>query len=117
RVLRRYLWTLGRELRDSRCIFEVRAASAAAGDDATARALVAEGEAAFGAGDAAAAAELFTQALEESPAFAEAWNDLAVALHAMGSPQARVAAATAVELDPTDENAWQNHVAITGAAA
>ena len=117
RVLRRYLWTLGRELGDSRCISEVRAASAAAGDDATARALVAEGEAAFGAGDAAAAAELFTRALEESPAFAEAWNDLAVALHAMGSPQARVAVATAVELDPTDENAWQNHVAITGAAA
>ena len=109
--------SLGRELGDSRCISEVRAASAAAGDDATARALVAEGEAAFGAGDAAAAAELFTRALEESPAFAEAWNDLAVALHAMGSPQARVAVATAVELDPTDENAWQNHVAITGAAA
>ena len=117
RVLRRYLWTFGRELRDPRCVAEVAAASAAAGDDATARALVAEGEAAFGEGDAAGAAELFTRALEESPAFAEAWNDLAVALHAMGSPQARVAVATAVELDPTDENAWQNHVAIMGAAA
>jgi glycosyltransferase involved in cell wall biosynthesis len=117
RVLRRYLWTLGRELRDPRCVAEVSAASAAAGDDVAARALVAEGEAAFGNGDAAGAAELFTRALEEAPAYAEAWNDLAVALHAMGSPQARAAVATAVELDPADENAWQNHVAITGSAA
>jgi Flp pilus assembly protein TadD len=117
RVLRRYLWTLGRELRDPRCAAEVAAASAAAGDDAAARALVAEGEAAFGEGDAAAAAELFTRALEEAPAYAEAWNDLAVALHAMGSPEARVAVATAVELDPADENTWQNHVAIVGASA
>jgi tetratricopeptide (TPR) repeat protein len=117
RVLRRYLWTLGRELCDPRCAAEVAAASAAAGDDAAARALVAEGEAAFGEGDAVAAAELFTRALEEAPAYAEAWNDLAVALHAMGSPEARVAVATAVELDPADENTWQNHVAIVGASA
>jgi glycosyltransferase involved in cell wall biosynthesis len=117
RVLRRYLWTLGRELRDPRCAAEVAAASAAAGDDPAARALVAEGEAVFGDGDAAAAAELFTRALEEAPAYAEAWNDLAVALHAMGSPQARAAVATAVELDPADQNARQNHVAIVGASA
>jgi glycosyltransferase involved in cell wall biosynthesis len=117
RVLRRYLWTLGRELRDPRCAAEVAAASAAAGDDPAARALVAEGEAAFGDGDAAAAAELFTRALEQAPAYAEAWNDLAVALHAMGSPQARVAVATALELDPADPNARQNHVAIVGATA
>lgn len=117
RVLRRYLWTLGRELRDPRCVAEVASASAAAGDDAAARALVAEGEAAFGGGDAARAAELFTRALEAAPAHAEAWNDLAVALHALGSPQARAAVATAVELDPGDENAWQNHAAIMGATA
>ena len=117
RALRRYLWTLGRELRDPRCAAEVAAATAAAGDDTVARALVSEGESAFGNGDAAGAAELFTRALEEAPAFAEAWNDLAVALHAMGSEQARVAVATAVELDPADENAWQNHVAITGSRA
>ncbi len=117
RVLRRYLWTLGRELRDPRSAAEVAAASAAAGDDAAARTLVAEGEAAFGSGDAAGAAELFTRALEAAPAYAEAWNDLAVALHAMGSEQARAAVATAVELDPADENAWQNHVAIMGATA
>jgi Flp pilus assembly protein TadD len=82
-----------------------------------ARAVLGEGEAAFANGDAAGAAELFTRALEEAPAFAEAWNDLAVALHAMGSDQARVAAATAVELDPADENAWRNHVAIVGGRA
>jgi glycosyltransferase involved in cell wall biosynthesis len=117
RVLRRYLWTLGREVGDPRGVAEVAAASAAAGDDAVARALVAEGEAAFGNGDAAAAAQLFTRALEAAPAYAEAWNDLAVALHAMGSEQARVAVATAVELDPADENAWQNHVAIMGPTA
>jgi glycosyltransferase involved in cell wall biosynthesis len=115
RVLRRYLWTLGRELGDPRSVAAVAAASAAAGDDAAARALVAEGEAAFGNGDAAAAAELFTRALEQAPAYAEAWNDLAVALHALGSPHARVAVATAVELDPADENTWQNHMAIMGA--
>jgi glycosyltransferase involved in cell wall biosynthesis len=115
RVLRRYLWTLGRELRDPRCAAEVAAASAAAGDDAAARTLVAEGEVVFGSGDAAGAAQLFTRALEAAPAYAEAWNDLAVALHAMGSEQARAAVATAVELDPADENAWQNHVAIMGA--
>jgi glycosyltransferase involved in cell wall biosynthesis len=117
RVLRRYLWMLGRELRDPRCVAEVAAASVAAGDDVAARALVAEGESVFGSGDAAAAAALFTRALEAAPAYAEAWNDLAVALHAMGSPEARTAVATAVELDPSDENAWQNHVAITGATA
>jgi glycosyltransferase involved in cell wall biosynthesis len=116
RVLRRYLWTLGRELRDPRCIAEVAAASAAAGDDATARELIAQGEAAFGLGDAAGAARLFTRAVEESPALAEAWNDLAVALHALGSPEARAAVATAVELDPCDDTAWQNHVAIMAAA-
>ncbi len=65
RVLRRYLWSLGRELRDPRCIAEVAAASAAAGDDAAAQALIEQGEAAFGQGDAAAAAQLFTRALEE----------------------------------------------------
>jgi len=95
----------------------VAAATTAAGDDMVARALLGEGEAAFANGDAAGAAELFTRALEEAPAFAEAWNDLAVALHAMGSDQARVAAATAVELDPADENAWRNHVAIVGGRA
>jgi glycosyltransferase involved in cell wall biosynthesis len=116
RVLRRYLWTLGRELRDPRCAAEVAAATSAAGDDMVARALLAEGETAFGNGDAAGAAELFTRALEEAPAFAEAWNDLAVALHTMGSDEARVAVTTAVELDPADENAWQNHVAIVGGA-
>jgi glycosyltransferase involved in cell wall biosynthesis len=117
RVLRQYLWSLGRELRDSRCIADVSAATAAAGDDTAAKALIEQGEAAFGQGDAAAAAQLFTRALEEAPATAEAWNDLAVALHALGSPEARIAVATAVELDPADENAWQNHVAIMAAAA
>jgi glycosyltransferase involved in cell wall biosynthesis len=117
RVLRQYLWSLGRELRDPRCVAEVAAATTAAGDDAAARTLIEQGEAAFGRGDAAAAAQIFTRALEEAPATAEAWNDLAVALHALGSPEARIAVATAVELDPADENAWQNHVAIMAAAA
>ncbi len=117
RVLRQYLWSLGRELRDPRCIAEVAAASAAAGDDTAAKALIEQGEAAYGRGDAAAAAQLFTRALEEAPATAEAWNDLAVALHALGSPEARIAIATAVELDPADENAWGNHVAIMAAGA
>ncbi len=116
RVLRRYLWTLGRELGDATCTAEVAAASAAAGDDAAARELLVRGEAAFEQGDATAAAQLFTRALEEAPALAEAWNDLAVALHALGSPQARTAVATAVELDPADETARQNHAAITAAA-
>ncbi len=116
RILRRYLWTLGRELRDPTCIAEVAAASAAAGDDAAARALIEQGEAVFEQGDAAGAAQLFRSAIDESPAMAEAWNDLAVALHALGSPQARTAVVTAVELDPADETAWQNHVAIMAAA-
>jgi glycosyltransferase involved in cell wall biosynthesis len=117
RVLRRYLWTLGRELGDANCIAEVAAASAAAGDDAAARDLLARGEAAFAQGEATSAAQLFTRALEEAPALAEAWNDLAVALHALGSPQARTAVATAVELDPADETARQNQAAIMAAAA
>jgi glycosyltransferase involved in cell wall biosynthesis len=116
RVLRRYLWTLGRELRDPRCVAEVAAASAAAGDDSSARELIAQGEAAYEQGDASDAAQLFTRAVEESPAMAEAWNDLAVALHALGSPEARAAVATAVELDPADETAWQNHITIMAAA-
>jgi glycosyltransferase involved in cell wall biosynthesis len=117
RVLRQFLWAIGRERRDPAAVAAVAAASAAAGDDIVARELIDQGEAAFGQGDAAAAADLFTRALEEAPAMAEAWNDLAVALHALGSPQARIAAATAVELDPADENARQNQQAITAPPA
>jgi glycosyltransferase involved in cell wall biosynthesis len=116
RVLRRFLWSIGRERRDPAAIAAVTAATAAAGDDAVARRLIAEGEELFGQGDAAAAAGRFTLAVEEAPALAEAWNDLAVALHALGSPQAQGAVATALELDPADEHARQNHAAIMAGA-
>jgi glycosyltransferase involved in cell wall biosynthesis len=112
RVLRQYLWAIGRELHDPACAAEVAAAARAAGDDVAAQALVDEGESLFGSGDAAGAAGLFTRAIEWAPALATAWNDLAVALHALGRHGAREAVATALELDPADENTRQNHAAI-----
>jgi glycosyltransferase involved in cell wall biosynthesis len=81
-----------------------------------ARDLIAHGEAAFARGDASAAAALFRRAVDAAPRCAEAWTDLAVALHALGSAEAASAAATAVALDPADETARQNHLAITAAA-
>jgi glycosyltransferase involved in cell wall biosynthesis len=115
RVLRRYLWAIGRERHDPACAAEVAAAARAAGDDAAAQALVDEGEDLYAGGDAAGAARLFTRAIEWSPALATAWNDLAVALHALGRQGAREAVATAFELDPADENTRQNHAAIMAA--
>ena len=115
RVLRRFLWSVGRERRDPLAAAAVAAATAAAGDEAAARTLVEDGEALFALGDAAGAAGRFTLALEEAPALAVAWNDLAVALYALGSPQARTAVATALELDPDDGDAQRNHQAIMAA--
>lgn len=82
-----------------------------------ARELIAQGEAAFARGDGPAAAALFRRAVEAQPASAQAWNDLAVALHALGSAEAATAADTAVALDPDDETARRNQLAIAAAAA
>jgi uncharacterized lipoprotein YmbA len=89
-------------------------AAGAAGD---ARDLIAQGELAFGRGDASAAVALFRRAVEAAPGCAEAWTDLAVALHALGSPEAVEAAATAVAIDPADATARRNHLEIAAAAA
>jgi len=88
-----------------------------AGASGYARMLIARGEAAFGRGDASAAVALFRRAVETAPGCAEAWTDLAVGLHALGSAEALSASATAVELDPGDETARRNHLAIVAAAA
>jgi len=88
-----------------------------AGASGDARMLIAQGEAVFGRGDASAAVALFRRAVETAPGSAEAWTDLAVALHALGSAEALSASATAVELDPGDETARRNHLAIVAAAA
>lgn len=116
RVLRQYLWAIGRERHDPACAAAVAAAAREAGDDVAAQTLVDEGEELFGDGDVAGAAGLFTRAIEWAPTLAAAWNDLAVALHALGRHGAREAAATALELDPADENTRQNHAAIMAAA-
>jgi Flp pilus assembly protein TadD len=80
-----------------------------------ARVLVAAGEESFAAGDAATAARQFLEAAKVVPTLTEAWNDLAVALHHLGSPQAVQAVDTALFVAPDDADALSNRAAILGA--
>lgn len=69
------------------------------------RALNADGEARFGAGDLAGARGLFEQALGLEPRSAETLNNLAVCLWAAGDPgQALLRAAQGLEIAPNDRS-------------
>jgi hypothetical protein len=112
RQLRAFLWALAREQGrpDAIAVLDRASRSVGAGEEATR--LVSQGEERFAAGDAAGAAEAFVAALRELPTFPQAWNDLGVALHALGQPGARDAVETALALDPGDEDARANLAAI-----
>jgi tetratricopeptide (TPR) repeat protein len=107
--LRGYLWVIARERALREPLAVIDEATRATGADATARALVDEGEAAFAAGDLAGAAQRFAGAASILPTLVTAWNDLAVALHEMGrAPEAQAAVENALFADPEDEDAVMN---------
>jgi tetratricopeptide (TPR) repeat protein len=113
--LRAYLWTIALEQRRRDALRAIDIATRATGADVEARALVMAGEQAFAAGDGAAAARRFLEATQRAPTLAEAWNDLAVALHQLGLPEALQAVDTALFLAPDHADARSNRAEILGA--
>lgn len=108
RVLRQFLWLLARERGDRSGVERAARSADVAGAAARADALVAEGEAVYGQGDAARALALFEQAIGEAPAHVSAWVDLGVARHALGLPGALDAVEVALWNDPEDPEARAN---------
>jgi tetratricopeptide (TPR) repeat protein len=91
----------------------LRAAVVTAGADISARLLVHDGERRFADGDAAGAAAQFRAAVEDDPTCAEAWNDLGVALHALGRDEAVAALATGIAVGgPRGSDCLLNRAAI-----
>jgi glycosyltransferase involved in cell wall biosynthesis len=116
RGLRGYLWTLAFEQGRRDMLGALDTAVRAMGADEDARALVAAGEEAFAAGDAVQAARHFDAAAQLAPTLAEAWNDLAVALHQLGHADALRAVESALFVAPDDADAQSNRDAILLAA-
>ncbi len=78
-------------------------------DRAAAAGSVEQGEELFQTGDAVGAARQFLQAVERNPRSVQAWNDLGVALHAIGQKaDAEVAFQTALLHDPENADAVAN---------
>ena len=113
--LRSYLWTLSREQNTRAHLPVLDDAIRAAGLEGEARELVESGEAAFAAADPAVAAERFLAAAQRMPTLSEAWNDLAVALHQLGHPDALSAVETALFVAPDYTEALANRNAILSA--
>jgi hypothetical protein len=107
-VLRDFLWTIARERGDR----EALEALADERREAEARVLIADGERAFAAGRPHEAAERFHAATRLAPLLAEAWNDLAVALHHVGHPGAVHAVEHALFVAPDDADALANRDAL-----
>jgi glycosyltransferase involved in cell wall biosynthesis len=114
--LRSYLWQIARERSWSDAVPVLDAAARAAGAEPVATALVEEGEELFAAGAVHAAAERFGAAAHRMPTLAAAWNDLAVALHHLGSPDALAAVEAALFVAPDDEDAQLNRASILAAS-
>jgi glycosyltransferase involved in cell wall biosynthesis len=114
--LRGYLWTIAFEQGRRDVLGALDAAVRAMGADEEARALVGAGEEAFAAGDALQAARHFDAAAQLAPTLAEAWNDLAVALHHLGHADALRAVESALFVAPDDPDARSNRDAIVLAA-
>lgn len=112
RQLRAFLWMLARQQGRSDAIAALDRAARTVGAHAEAQRLVEAGEALFEAGDVAGAAEAFEAALRELPTYAPAWNDLGVALHALGREGAIEAFRTALQLEPDDVDARANLAAL-----
>ncbi|HEX6620464.1 MAG TPA: glycosyltransferase [Solirubrobacteraceae bacterium] len=114
--LRGYLWTLAFEQGRHDVLGSLEGAVRAMGADEQARALVASGEEAFARGDALQAARHFDAAAQLAPTLAEAWNDLAVALHHLGHADALRAVDSALFVAPDDADAQSNRATILQAA-
>ena len=114
--LRGYLWSIAHQQRRRDMLDTVEAATRTTGADVRAAALVAAGEQAFSSADAATAARRFMEAATCAPTLVEAWNNLAVALHALGRPEAFQAIETALFVAPDDADAQSNLFAILEAA-
>jgi glycosyltransferase involved in cell wall biosynthesis len=108
RELRGMLFTSARaqSRTDALQALDVAARGAGAGEDA--ETAVAAGEERFAAGDLHGAIERFRAALRELPTCTEAWNDLGVALHAVGDATAAQAFDVALAIDPQNADALAN---------
>jgi tetratricopeptide (TPR) repeat protein len=114
--LRGYLWTIAFEQGRRDVLGALAAAGRAVGADVRARVLVVAGEQAFATGDAIQAARDFDAAAQLAPTLAEAWNDLAVALHHLGHADALRAVESALFVAPDNADAQSNRAAILHAA-
>ena len=114
---RTYLWELACAQGRADVLVDLDAGCRAIGLHDEAQRLRAEGEAAFHAGRPFDAARLFEAAATLVPTLPGALNDLAVALHYAGHPQAAVSARLALFVDPSDDDAHENLRAIEGLAA
>ena len=108
RELRAILFALARTTRRTDALQVLDAAARSTGAGEAAAAAVAEGEERFGAGDLHGAVERFRAALGELPTCTEAWNDLGVALHALGDRTAAQAFDVALMIDPQNDDALAN---------
>jgi glycosyltransferase involved in cell wall biosynthesis len=117
RKLRWFLFRLARDQGRTDMFAPIAAACEAAGAVAEAERLVDEGEALFASGDAVAALDAFERAVLDCPSLPRAWNDLAVARHALGRYGSLGAVGIALELDPGYEDALINRSELGQAAA
>jgi hypothetical protein len=117
RGLREYLWTQAVEQRRQDPLAVLAVAAEATGDGDRARALVAEGQTAFGIGDGPTALRRFTTAADVDPTCVDAWNDAAVVLHAAGDPTAARLVNTALFVAPGDADARANAAEILRAGS
>jgi tetratricopeptide (TPR) repeat protein len=88
RRLRDALWRRVVRLGRYELVPALRTAADASGAGLSARLLVHDGERRFADGDVAGAAAQFEAAVADDPTSAQAWNDLGVALHALGRADA-----------------------------
>jgi glycosyltransferase involved in cell wall biosynthesis len=110
--LRSHLFMLGVKRGDRSVLPVLRRAAAATGAAEEARRLVADGEAAFGAGDVIAAETRFRGAVRADPTLAAAWNNLDVVLFAVQDPSAGPAVERALFAAPDDVDARLNRASI-----
>ena len=115
--LRMMLYKIARSQQRRDLYAVVDEAAVAAGAAARADAHIAEGERCFGQSDFQGAVAAFNAAVAMRPTSAEAWNDLAVALHAIGRPEAVQAVDAALEIDPQHPDALENRARLVLAPA
>jgi hypothetical protein len=116
RSLRWYLWMIARQERRHDLVGTVAAAQAAAGVEARALELVAQGEAAFADGRKQEALATFEEAGMLAPATATAWTDVGVVRHELGLPGALDAFDAALAAAPDDVEALVNRAYVLRAS-